>query len=146
MSRSHGRINCSVTRTSPDPQDRQALRDRDLIHLVLEHHAFDDLQFDGEHPREVFDGWLKRLVNNNCTRPLTEKQRKWLEGVAGRLDIEIGAMNLISSGAVKVKPKERESLQTFLGTLQRPTLPPHRRCQVKSGCLKQRHHPGECEP
>lgn len=134
-----------MTRKSPDPQVVQALRDRDLTIAVLEHHALDDLQFDGEHPREIFDGWRKRLDNNNCTRPLSDKQRAWLEGVARRLDIELGAANLVSMGAVKVKPKERESLQAFIGSLVRPTLPPHRRCPLKSDCTKQRQHAGECE-
>lgn len=109
------------------PQDDRALRDRRLLVAVLEHHGFDDLAFDGGSPREVFDGWLKRLDNNGCTRPLTDKQRAWLEGVARRLDVDLGAENLVSSGAVKVKPKERESLQQFLDTLDRPSLPPHRR-------------------
>ncbi len=108
-------------------QDPQALRDRDLLAAVLEHHAFDDLQFDGGSPREIFEGWAERLKNNNCARPLSEKQRNWLEGVARRLDIDPGAANLVSSGAVKVKPRERESLQSFLDSLDRPLAPPHRR-------------------
>lgn len=126
--------------------DPHAQRDRATCVAVLEHHAFDDLQFDGQHPREIFDGWLKRLDNNGCTRPLSERQRLWIEGVARRLDIELGALNLVSTGAVKVKPKERENLQQFLDGLDRPTLPPHRRCQRLSGCKLLRHHDGECKP
>ena len=111
----------------PSRRDEQAIRDRDLLTLVLEHHAFDELPFDGGSPREVFEGWAERLKNNNCTRPLSAKQRSWLEGVARRLDIELGSANLVSSGVVKVKPAERASLQSFLNTLDRPALPPHRR-------------------
>ncbi len=108
-------------------QDPQAVRDRDLLAAVLEHHAFDDLQFDGGSPREIFEGWADRLKSNSCSRPLSLKQRQWLEGVARRLDLDPGAANLISSGVVQVKPKERESLQSFLATLERPLAPPHRR-------------------
>lgn len=108
-------------------QDAQAKRDHDLLTAVLQNEGLDELPFDGGSPREVFEGWQLRLTNNNCTRPLTEKQRAWLEGVAGRLDIATSAHNLVSSGVVKVKPKERESLQAFLDTLDRPKLPPHRR-------------------
>lgn len=94
---------------------------------VLEHHAFDDLEFDGGSPREVFDGWAERLKKNGCTRPLSEKQRSWLEGVARRLDIDMGAANLVSSGAVRIKPGEQKRLDEFLNSLDRPKLPPHRR-------------------
>ncbi len=109
------------------PKNPQAERDAQLLTAVLEHHAFDDLQFDGGSPRDVFEGWAEWLKNNGCTRPLSAKQRSWLEGVARRLDVDLGAQNLVSSGQVVVKPKERESLQQFLGSLDRPTLPPHRR-------------------
>ncbi len=109
------------------PKDPQAERDAQLLTLVLEHHAFDDLQFDGGSPREVFEGWAERLKSNGATRPLSDKQRAWLEGVARRLDVDLGAQNLVSSGQVKVKPGERERLQEFLGSLDRPLLPPHRR-------------------
>ncbi len=109
------------------PKDPRAERDAQLIAAVLEHHAFDDLQFDGGSPREVFEGWAERLKHNGCTNPLSDKQRTWLEGVARRLHIDLGASNLISSGQVKVLPSERESLQEFLGSLHRPELPPHRR-------------------
>lgn len=108
-------------------RDEQAVRDRALVAAILEHPGFDELTFDGGSPREIFDGWAKRLDNNNCARPLSAKQRTWLNGVAKRLDIEPEAENLVSSGAVVVKPKERESLQAFLSTLDRPSLPPHRR-------------------
>ncbi len=109
------------------PKDPRATRDAQLIHLVLEHPGFDDLQFDGGSPREVFEGWETRIKNNGETTPLTTKQRSWLEGVARRLDVDLGAVNLVSSGQVKVSKKESESLQTFLSSLDRPALPPHRR-------------------
>jgi hypothetical protein len=125
-------------------QDPQALRDRALVTAVLEHGAFDDLTFDGSSPREIFEGWAERLKTNNCTRPLSEKQRAWIEGVARRLDIDLGAQNLISSGAVKVKPKEQAALHEFLGTLDRPTLPPHRRCTIDKACRKIKGHEGTC--
>lgn len=127
-------------------QDTQALRDLELLGQVLEHDKFDELQFDGGSPREIFEGWQKRLQSNGCTRPLSEKQRNWLEGVAGRLDIDPGATNLISSGAMVVKPKERENLNAFLSTLERPTLPPHRRCTYNKGCQKPKGHTGTCWP
>ena len=112
---------------SDRPADPRARRDRELLIAVLEHPAFEDLQFDGGSPREIFDGWLTRLENNGCTRPLSNKQRTWLEGIARRLDIDLGAENLVSSGALRVRPGERESLQQFLGSLDRPKAPPHRR-------------------
>lgn len=126
------------------PQDPQAKRDALLLHAVLEHDAFDELQFDGGSPRETFEGWAERLKKNACTNPLSIKQRQWLEGIARRLEIDLGAANLVSSGAMVIKPKERESLREFLGTLDRPTLPPHRRCQLSTACRKQRGHAGEC--
>ena len=125
-------------------QDASAVRDLGLLGQVLEHEGFDELTFDGGSPREVFEGWQKRLQNNGCTRPLSEKQRSWLEGVAGRLGIDGGSQNLISSGAMVVKPKERENLNAFLGSLDRPNLPPHRRCHAKAGCRQQRGHAGPC--
>lgn len=115
-------------------QDAQAKRDFDTLTAVLQHDGFDELPFDGGSPREIFEGWMARLTANNCTRPLSEKQRAWLEGVAARLDIATSAHNLVSSGVVKVKPKERESLQAFLGTLDRPKLPPHR--MPRCSCCK----------
>lgn len=127
-------------------QDEQAKRDNDLLTAVLEHEGLDLLPFDGGSPREVFEGWHKRLANNNCTRPLSEKQRKWLEGVAARLDIDTGAKNLVSSGAMVVKPKERENLNAFLGSLDRPNLPPHRRCTYNKACQKPKGHADKCWP
>ena len=109
-------------------KDPQAQRDAAMLLAVLEHSAFDDLDFGaGGSPRAIFEGWQTRLENNGQTRPLSEKQRSWLEGIARRLEIDLGARNLVSSGVVKVRPKERESLQQFLGSLVRPELPYHRR-------------------
>lgn len=108
-------------------KDPQAQRDAALLLAILDHDAFDELPFDGGSPRQIFEGWQTRLKNNGETKPLSEKQRNWLEGVARRLDVDLGAQNLVSSGAVKVRPKERESLQQFLGSLDRPELPYHRR-------------------
>ncbi len=115
------------SRNALDPVDPQAKRDEQQLLAVLEHDAFDELQFDGGSPREIFEGWAVRLKNNGCARPLSEKQRNWLEGVARRLDVDLGARNLVSSGAVKVRSQERENLQQFLGSLDRPELPYHRR-------------------
>ncbi len=127
-------------------KDPQAQRDAALLFAVLEHDAFEDLPFAGGSPREIFEGWSARLKSNGETRPLSEKQRNWLEGVARRLDIDLGAQNLVSSGVVKIKPKEREQLQQFLGSLSRPNLPPHRRCTYNKGCQKPKGHEGRCWP
>lgn len=124
--------------------DPQAQRDFALLMAVLEHDSFDGLQFDGGSPREVFEGWQARLKANGQSRPLSEKQRTWLEGVARRLEVDLGAQNLFSSGALKVKPSEVASLKVFLGSLDRPKLPPHKRCVAKAGCPLVRGHQGDC--
>lgn len=125
-------------------KDPQAQRDARTLLAVLEHPAFDDLQFDGGSPRAIFEGWADRLKSNGESRPLSEKQRAWAEGVARRLDIDLGATNLISSGVVKVRPKERERFDAFIGSLVRPTLPPHKRCFAQPACSKPKGHVGEC--
>ena len=126
--------------------DPQAVRDRELLVAVFEHPGFEHLDHgDAGDPREIFDGWLKRLENNGSTRPLSEKQRNWLHAIARKLDLDTGAENLVSSGAMVVKPKERENPIAFLNTLDRPNLPPHRRCLIKRSCLQAKGHRGECD-
>jgi hypothetical protein len=124
--RGHG-ITHAVTKPQRQ-QDPQARRDDELLRAVLEHPGLDELHFDGGSPREVFEGWAERLKSNGCTKPLSAKQRQWLEGVAKRLDVDVGSANLVSSGAVAIKPKERESLRQFLDSLgPLPKKPPHLR-------------------
>jgi polyhydroxyalkanoate synthesis regulator phasin len=58
---------------------------------------------------------------------LTSKQREWATELALRLDVDLGAANLVSSGKVRASEKERASVKAFVDSLDRPKLPPHRR-------------------
>jgi hypothetical protein len=67
-------------------------------------------------------------IDGSSFRTLTQKQRHWANSVHERLGLDPGTENLVSSGRVKVTPRERKELGRFLDSLgPRPTLPPHRR-------------------
>ena len=74
---------------------------------------------------EAFQEMLDGLTSGKW-HELTKKQREWASGVAERLGIDLGAANLVSSGAVKPTEAERASLGAFLSTLKRPMKPPGR--------------------
>jgi hypothetical protein len=83
-----------------------------------------------EAKEEAFASMLADIESGRWAK-LTDKQHSWAKAVAVRLGIdEPAAENLVSSGKLLVKQAERDNLNKFLGTLDRPKLPPHRRPKI----------------
>jgi hypothetical protein len=77
--------------------------------------------------REAFAGMLGDIESGKW-RKLTKRQREWVEGVHGRLGLDPGTENLVSSGAVKPTAAERAALASTLASLgPKPLKPPTRR-------------------
>lgn len=77
--------------------------------------------------REAFQRMHDDLTAGRYKR-LTKPQHEWVEGVHGRLGLDPGAANLVSSGAVTPTKAERESLRQMLASLgPKPLKPPGRR-------------------
>lgn len=75
----------------------------------------------------AFREWLDKL-ESGAWKELSHRQRQWLDDMCERLGIDPGAENLVSSGAMKVTPRERAELKKFVDSLgPRPTKPPGKR-------------------
>jgi hypothetical protein len=95
------------------------MKDEELLDEVLARELPDEV-------REAFQNMHAKMGRF----ALTPKQRSWVESVARAIGVDIGAAptaNLVSSGQVKVTPKERASLAAFQASLgPLPKKPPGR--------------------
>lgn len=98
------------------------MTDLQLLEAILEHEdALTETELD------AFDGMCATLRTGRFST-MTAKQKGWAEEVAARLGIDPGASNMVSTGAVRVRPEEREGVATFLKSLgPLPLKPPGRR-------------------
>ena len=84
--------------------------DRDLLKRVMQY----AMEHDGnEEWRSAFAEWLDR------DRPLSERQRMWLKGVADKLELEVEYLNEFSAGKVP----RGEALATEVPAVLRAPLP-----------------------
>jgi len=103
-------------------EDKVQLSDGVLLDKVIE--CLED--HDDEETLKIFTQMRDRLVWNP-NEPLSRRQRRWVEDTYTKfeLDVEEGAVNLISSGVVKVDPEERKKKYGF-ELMPRPLSPPGR--------------------
>jgi CHAD domain-containing protein len=93
------------------------LTDTQLLEDLLESEKLN------EEEEEAFQGMLRDLTSRKYTK-LTPRQRDWAEKSHKRLNLDPGAVNLVSSGKVKVTEEERKGLQEFVSSLGPKKLRP----------------------
>jgi hypothetical protein len=85
-----------------------------------------DLIDNDELTEEEFEAFSSMLDDLTCGKfkKLTTKQRNWAEAVHGRLNLDPGTANLVSSGKVKVTEKQKAELKDFFASLGPKRLRP----------------------
>jgi hypothetical protein len=71
----------------------------------------------------AFESMAEELTSGKYAH-LTDRQRAWAEGVHGKLGLDPGAANLVSSGQVVVTEAQRQELREFTQSLGPKRLRP----------------------
>jgi hypothetical protein len=94
---------------------KNTLTDSKILKDLIESEKLTDEEF------EAFSGMLDGITFGKLKK-LTPKQRDWAEGIHGKLNLDPGSVNLVSSGQIKVTDAQKDDLKNFLEKASGPKM------------------------